>query len=132
METLTLRAPAMYGDHHVLEVRRILFELPGVVDVYASSCFQIVEVQYDPEKIDAKQIEARLEQAGYLDELPIPTEMGAAAIAEGNGKGYFRHTVVYENAQHAVSFAQNVSYSGRPLWPCPGFGTLKSSMPEED
>jgi hypothetical protein len=23
-----------------------------------------------------------------------------------------------------VSFAQQVPYSGRPLWPCPGMGTL--------
>jgi hypothetical protein len=40
MNTLTLELPAIYGDHHVLEVRRILFELPGIEDVYASSNFR--------------------------------------------------------------------------------------------
>ena len=35
MEVLTLELPAMYGDHHVVEVRRILLEIPGVDNVYA-------------------------------------------------------------------------------------------------
>ncbi len=131
METLTLKVPAMYGDHHVIEVRRILFELPGVEDVYASSSFKIVEVRYDPEKISPEQIEARLGEAGYLDELPISAEAGAAAVSEGNGRAFFRHTIVYENTQQVVSFAQNVSYSGRPLWPCPGFGVLRSDHMED-
>ena len=37
----------MYGDHHVVEVRRLLLEMPGVTDVYASSSFQVVEVAFD-------------------------------------------------------------------------------------
>ena len=45
MEEVQIHVPAMYGDHHVLEVRRILLELPGVLDVYASSCFQTVQVK---------------------------------------------------------------------------------------
>jgi copper chaperone CopZ len=47
METKTFDAPALYADHHVTEVRRILLELEGVTDVYASSAFQTVEVTYD-------------------------------------------------------------------------------------
>ena len=41
MKTLSLELPAMYGDHHVIEVRRILLEIDGVKDVYASSSFQV-------------------------------------------------------------------------------------------
>ena len=47
MEKTHITVPAMYGDHHVLEVRRILLALPGVAEVNASSCFQVVEVSYD-------------------------------------------------------------------------------------
>ena len=45
METKSFEAPALYGDHHVSEVRRILLELTGVNEVYvSSSAFQIIEV----------------------------------------------------------------------------------------
>jgi len=42
MKTI-LELPAMYGDHHVTEVRHILLGLDGVKDVYASSGFRVVE-----------------------------------------------------------------------------------------
>ena len=132
MDTLTLEVQAMYGDHHVVEVRRILFELPGVEDVYASSSFRIVEVTYDPSKLKAEQINACLEDAGYLGELSMPAESGVAAYGQGNGKSFFRHTMTYENTRQIVSFAQKVNYTGRPLWPCPGMGPIKSNKPEEE
>lgn len=132
MNTLTLEVPAMYGDHHVIEVRRILLELPGVEDVYASSSFRIVEVTYDPGKVNSERIQSCLEAAGYMGELPMPTESGVSAYGQGNGKTFFRHTMVYENTRHVVSFAQNVNYAGRPLWPCPGMGPIKTNKPEEE
>jgi copper chaperone CopZ len=48
MTSVTIDLPAMYADHHVVEVRRILFEIPGVKAVDASSAFQVVKVEYDP------------------------------------------------------------------------------------
>ncbi len=132
METLTLELPTMYGDHHVLEVRRLLFELAGVEDVYASSSFQVAEVSYDPTKVAPEAIRARLEEAGYLGELPVPVEAGAAAYLEKRDRSFFRQATLYENTRQVVSFAQNVSYSGRPLWPCPGMGSLKTKPSEED
>jgi copper chaperone CopZ len=132
MDTLRLEVHAMYGDHHVVEVRRILFGLPGVEDVYASSSFRVVEVTYDPGKVSPEQIKASLETAGYLGELAMPTESGEAAYGRSNGNSFFRHTTVYENTRQVVSFAQKVDYSGRPLWPCPGMGLLKSNKPEEE
>ena len=131
MQKATFETPALYGDHHVIEIRRILLELPGVIDVYASSAFQVVEVTYDPEKINDLEISVKLDQAGYLSEWSVPVEAGATAYhAEAGLKPYFRHTAAYEQTRLVVSFAQNVAYLGRPLWPCPGMGTI--SKPMED
>lgn len=125
METKTFEVPALYGDHHVTEVRRILLGLEGVTDVYASSAFQIVEVTYDESKINDLQITLKLDEAGYLGEWTVPIELGAAAQQGDGQKPYFRHTATYETTKQTVSFGQRVNYQGRPLWPCPGMGTVK-------
>ncbi len=132
MEKFTLDLPTMYGDHHVAEVRRILFELPGVDDVYASSAFRAVEVTYDPAKLTPEAIEAKLDEAGYSGDLPVPVEMGAVAVEGNGGKPFFRHTAVYETTRSVVSFAQRVSHEGRPLWPCPGMGPLQTIKSVEE
>ena len=124
METKSFEAPALYGDHHVSEVRRILLELTGVSDVYASSAFQTIEVTFDPEKIKAELIEACLQEAGYLGEIPLLVETGIA-VEKREGDAFFRHTATYETVKTTVSFAQRVDYNGRPLWPCPGLGAVK-------
>ena len=77
MKTISLDLPTLFGDHHVTEVRRLLMELPGVADVYASSSFHIVEVEFDETKLAPEQINDVLEKAGYLGELSIPVEKGA-------------------------------------------------------
>lgn len=125
MQSKAFESPALYGDHHVSEVRRILMELPGVKDVYASSAFQVIEVSFDPKKIKAEELAARLEQAGYLGEIPMLAETGAA-VEKKDGDDAFRHTAVYETVKKTVSFAQRVNYQGRPLWPCPGMGAVKA------
>lgn len=125
METKAFDAPALYGDHHVIEVRRILMELPGVEEVYASSAFRVIEVSFDPAKITAEQIAARLQETGYLDEIPMLAETGVAAYGRDGKDSNFRYTAIYETVKKNISFAQQVPYQGRPLWPCPGFGTLK-------
>jgi copper chaperone CopZ len=131
MQKVTYETPSLYGDHHVIEIRRILLALPGVSDVYASSAFQIVEVTYDPEKINDQEIAQKLEEAGYLGEWSIPIETGAAAYQAADGtETYFRHTAAYEQTHEVVSFTQNVAYLGRPLWPCPGMGTISKPMEE--
>lgn len=124
METKSFEAPALYGDHHVSEVRRILLELTGVSEVYASSAFQVIEVKFDPKQIGADKIQARLEEAGYLGEIPMLVETGIA-VEKKEGDTLFRHTAVYETIKSTVSFAQRVDYTGRPLWPCPGLGPVK-------
>jgi len=126
METRTFEAPALYGDHHVTEVRRILQGLTGVSEAYASSAFQVIEVTFDPEKISAEEITTQLKNQGYLGELPMISETGIA-VEKKEGDGVFRHTATYETIKDTVSFAQNVQHTGRPLWPCPGLGAVKSS-----
>jgi copper chaperone CopZ len=131
MKVLSLELPAMYGDHHVVEVRRLLFEIPGVEDVYASSGFRAAEITYDPDKVDPEAIQAKLDDAGYLGETPIPVEVAAQSASTGNGKqGFFRHTTTFATTSHVVGFGQNVNYEGRPLWPCPGVQPL-TGMDEE-
>ena len=124
MNILSLDLPTMYGDHHVVEVRHLLLELDGVDDVYASSGFRIVEVQYDEAKLDEAAIKAVLNEAGYLGELPITVEQGAIEDRENGDKPFFRHTTAYEQTGREVSFAQQVPFAGRPLWPCPGMGPI--------
>jgi hypothetical protein len=51
--------------------------------------------------------------------------MGAAAQQGDGQKPFFRHTTTYETTKQTVSFAQRVNYQGRPLWHCPGMGTVK-------
>ena len=130
MTVLSLELPAMYGDHHVVEVRRILLGLDGVNDVYASSGFRAAEITYNAKKVTKKEIVAKLEEAGYIGELPIPHETDVPAT-ESNGEGaYFRHTEAYAQTSRVVSFGQNIGFENRPLWPCPGMTPI-ISMDEE-
>lgn len=125
MATISFEAPALYGDHHVSEVRRILLEMTGVGEVYASSAFQTIEVTFDSEKVKAEQIKARLAEAGYLGEIPMLIETGVAVEKVGDD-AFFRHTAVYETLKKTVTFAQRVDHDNtRPLWPCPGLGPVK-------
>lgn len=129
MKTKTFESPALYADHHVTEVRRILLELEGVTEVYASSAFRTIEATYDESKINDLEIAVKLDEAGYLGEWTIPIELESAAQQGDGQKPFFRHTATYETIKHTVSFAQRVSYQGRPLWQCPGIGAIR--MDEE-
>ena len=129
METFTANLQTLYADHHVTEVRRLLLELSGVKDVYASSSFQAVEVTFDEKELTPAEITGKLDEAGYLGELPVPVERGAISELKNGDKPYFRQSVAYEPVDKVVDtplpgFAQKVPFVGRPLWPCPGMGPL--------
>ena len=124
MKSLVLDVPRMFGDHHVLEVRKLLYELPGVDQVNASSAFRAVEVSFDPKKTSEDALTGVLDTAGYLGDLDVPAESGEPA-AETNGERYFRHTEAFESVADVISFGQEVTSSARPLWPCPGMSTLR-------
>ncbi len=131
MSQLDLTLPAMYADHHVAEVRRILLQLPGVEDVVASSSLYRVLVTFDPAVTDADTIRAALEDAGYTGEPAIPVEPSAYQ-PDTIMQPFARHTAVYEHTQSVVSFAQTITTAGRALWPCPGMGVLQSPRVEDD
>lgn len=122
MQKSTLNTPALFGDHHVTEVRRMLFALPGVIDVYASSAFQVVQVEFDESLVTHETLLQTLEEAGYLGQIPMMVETGEAAEAGS----VFRHTAIYETMKKTVSFAQKTPYTGRLLWNCPGMGVIKN------
>lgn len=125
MEKLVLNLPAMYGDHHVIEVRRILLGLPGVTNVFASSAFRSVEVSYETPAGSADQIRAALDAAAYLGELPSQGEVAVAVSDINGGATSMRHTMVYEQTKLYTSFTQDIVAQGRPLWPCPGMGPVR-------
>jgi copper chaperone CopZ len=65
MERLNLSVPAMYADHHVLAVRQVLSQLPGVDEVEASSAIKMVRLSYDPARTNPQAVANALEAAGY-------------------------------------------------------------------
>ena len=72
MNSVTLSAPAMFADHHVLKAREALLALDGIDDVYASSAWQSVIVSYDAAKIEPAAIEKALAEAGYAPDKELP------------------------------------------------------------
>ena len=124
MASLSLELPSMYGDHHVINVRQILLEMDGVKDVYASSGFRVVEVEYNSKKTPKKDLIAALEKAGYTSDFNLPEELPIPAN-EQKEKAFFRHSEASEQTGNIVGFQQNVKFQRSPLWPCPGMGPLK-------
>ena len=123
MKTYQVDLPAMYGDHHVTEVRQIIHELPGIEELYASSSFHFLKVSYDEKKTSEKDILAKLEEAGYIGSMPVPQETSIPA-SENNGESLFRHTEAFEHTK-VISFHQDTGSTGRELWPIPGMGAIK-------
>ena len=124
MTSVVIDVPAMYADHHVVEVRRIVFEVPGVKEIDASSAFQVVKIEYDPDKTSEEIVKQKLEESGYLGDLQTPLESGQPAVG-GDGETWFRHTAAYKVTGTEISFGQKITASQRPLWPCPGMGAPK-------
>jgi copper chaperone CopZ len=133
MTSLVLDVPAMYADHHVVEVRRLLLADAGVASVDASSAFHVVEIEFDPDRTSADDLRAVLDEAGYTGDLPSPQESGDPAIRGQEGSdGFFRHSTAYAPAGRAMSFGQDVISSGRPLYPCPGMAPAPAMDDPED
>ena len=131
MKTKVFEMPALFGDHHVTEVRRILMEIPGVNDVYASSGFRIVEISYDEKKVNDLELQVKLDDAGYSGELLTKVESEKAESSGESTGTFLRHTAAYTQTKLVVSFAQNIGSQGRPLWPCPGMGPIRTGNEEK-
>ncbi len=77
METIELTIPAMYADHHVIKVKQLLSPLPGVQEVYASSAFKAVSIEFDPAKTTQAALVKALTEAGYAPgELEVVEPQG--------------------------------------------------------
>ena len=124
MTSLVLDVPAMYADHHVVEVRRLLFEIAGVETINASSAFHAVEIEFDPGKTSEDALTKALDEAGYLGELDVPEETGEVT-AETEGERYFRHTESFESVADVISFGQVVAPPAGPMLRCPGMTALR-------
>jgi len=72
MASVTLSAPTMYADHHVLQVRQALSSLNGVQDIFASAAWQAVVVSYDSDATGPAAIQEALTQAGYPPDATTP------------------------------------------------------------
>ena len=127
MASLSLELPSMYGDHHVIDVRRILLEFEGVTEVYASSGFRVVEVEYNSKKTPKDDLIKALENAGYLGDFALAIESSTPAN-EDLEKAYFRHSEASEHTGNTVNFEQIVRVQRSPLWPCPGMGPVKTQL----
>ena len=81
MTKAVLDVPTLWADHHVLKVRDALTNLKGVEDVYVSSAWRQVLVNYNNRKIKRADLEKALTKAGYpvgegeVPVLVLPTEL---------------------------------------------------------
>lgn len=65
MEQVLFSVPRMYADHHVLRIREVLAQLPGVHDIYASAALKKVAVQLDTAVTSVQAVQEALKTAGY-------------------------------------------------------------------
>jgi copper chaperone CopZ len=85
MQQTVINVPAMWADHHVLLVRKVLLDLKGVDEVEASSARRTVLVKFDEKATSAEALEKALATAGYspgeappVGEFPKRHEDGSA------------------------------------------------------
>jgi len=65
MEKIELTIPAMFADHHVTNVKRLLSPIKGVENVFASSAFKQVTIEFDAAKTSRAALVKALTDAGY-------------------------------------------------------------------
>lgn len=65
MEKVTFSIPAMWADHHVLEVRQALGQVSGVEEVVASAMYKDVLIKYDPANATPEILANALSEAGF-------------------------------------------------------------------
>ena len=121
MKKLVLTVPTLYGDHHASAIRDILENTKGVAQFYISSAYHQIELEYDPKKVKEAAIKKALADQGYeADEHALAFIAGQTSVGDRST----RHTGAFTGIGDTLSFsAKQVSFEGRPLWPCPGFST---------
>lgn len=66
MEKASFTIPALWADHHVLAVRDVLAQAPGVSNVVASAMNKSVALDFDPAVTSPEAISKALAAAGYM------------------------------------------------------------------
>jgi copper chaperone CopZ len=78
MDKVTFSIPAMWADHHVLDVRQALGQVGGVEEVLASAMYKDVLIKYDPTSATPEILADALAKAGFkvaeAPELPAHPE----------------------------------------------------------
>jgi copper chaperone CopZ len=82
MDNITLTVPAMYADHHVIAVKRLLAPLAGVENVIASAAFKTVTVEFDAKRISRDALAKALSDAGYAPGKEDTIEKSPYAVAD--------------------------------------------------
>lgn len=112
MVTFTLKIPAVFGDHHTNEIRRILSELNGVKGFDVSCAFNEVRIEIDPKATNQDAVEQHLRHKGYASGEAAPRFFSSQTQKTA------KHTEVESDV---IAFHEaEPSWAGGPLWPCPG------------
>lgn len=97
--------PDLWADHHVIKVRKLLVDTPGVVDVYASSAFKEVAIEYDPGKVDPSTLAKLLADAGYPPSDRVIPDDGAVVYGEADSMWRERGSRVTETDQRDIEMS---------------------------
>jgi copper chaperone CopZ len=117
--------PVLFGDHHVLEIRRILSEVEGVKDIFISSAYNFLKIEYDESATSEEAIKTLLEEAGYYGDLGFEFEQFGLEPGSGDHKKHFRKGVLYDQTGQTQGFTQKATKTSREDWPSPGMGKLE-------
>ena len=74
--------PDLWADHHVIKVRTVLAAAPGVTNIYASSAFKEIAVEYDGKATTPDQLARLLADAGYPPATGISPDDGKVIYGE--------------------------------------------------
>ncbi len=97
MERAVFAVPRLYADHHVLAVREVLLNIPGVQDIYVSSAMKRVAVSFDPATASAAAIGEALRNAGYGPDAPLELAQPAQNKEDGSFWYIFRPRITETN-----------------------------------
>ena len=75
-----ISVPAMFGDHHVVQVRQIVSALPGVKAIQASASRRKITVTFDRAQVTLAAISAALAQAGFAPGVAPAEAAGAGDL----------------------------------------------------
>jgi len=126
MKQARLDIPVLYGDHHVLEIKKILSGVEGVKEFYISSAYKLVKIEYDEKITTEDALKSILEEAGYKGELGFEIEKLDVDPREDDHKKHFRKGVLYDQTGLTQGFKQKATKTTRKVWPSPGMGNLET------